>query len=510
MSFCTSCGALPQRFQLVLESFLQQPGLPFAEALPEADIQAAFAEHAPVAAEGTVDDNNVADNVADNVAADDVAADDVEEDDDRVYTAPVTLWAFLAQMLFKQEQRSCLAAVARVVVMMASLGRVVSGNTGAYCRARAKLPEVALRRLVSNVARKCEDELPAEWLWCGRRVQLIDGTTHSMPDTPENQAEYPQHGSQKKGLGFPILRLVTVLSFATGMIHDWELSRYMGKETGEPALLRAMLERLTQGEVVLADRCYCSYFLIALLRERGLDVVLRLHQQRTTDFRRGQRLGKDDHRVTWSRPPKPEWMDEATYDRMPESLEVREVQVRVTERGFRTESLVVVTTLFDVARYSRDALTELYRQRWRAEVDLRSIKTTMGLDVLRCHTPEMVRKELAVGFLAYNLIRRHLLQAARQADCSPRELSFTAGMQQIAASWMTIWLLDEATRARVLEAHLSNLAGHVVGDRPDRVEPRAVKRRPKPHKLLTEPRPVARAALLNGRLESREPWTANT
>jgi putative transposase len=468
VSFSKSLQSLPQRFLLVVAPFLQKPGCPFGDVLSEEKIQAAFeAEDASFA-----------------------------QEDDQVYSPQVTLWAFLSQVLFKGEQRSCQAAVDRVATFMAALGKVVSGNTGAYCRARAKLPEAVVHQLTLDSAEGCEKALPPEWLWLGHHVYLADGSTASMPDTPDNQDEWPQHTAQQEGLGFPIMRFVVLLSLATAMVRGMSQGKYLGKETGETALLRELFDQLSAGDVLLADRYYCSYFMVALLLELGVNVVMRLHQRRPADFRRGRRLGKGDHVVRWMRPAQPEWMDDKTYARMPESIDVREVEVLVDEPGFRTESLVVITTLTDPQRYTKDDLAELYRQRWLAELDIRAIKITMGMDVLRCQTPHMVRREIWTCLLAYNLIRQTMLASAQGSGRSPRQLSFTAAMQKIAAGWVLVPLLDDASRSLVIEVHLCDLAMHLVGDRPNRVEPRAIKRRPKPHKLLTEPRDKARAALL--------------
>jgi len=475
MSFRTTARALPEQFRLVLTSFLQTPGLAFANVLAEDDIQQACDE------EGV-----------------DFGQADDDDEQKVVYTPAVTLWAFLSQVLFKDEQRSCLAATSRVVVFMAALEIRVSDNTGAYCRARAKLPESFLQRLTLDVARGCEKALPKGWLWHNRHMYLADGTTVSMPDTEANQKAYPQHGTQKQGVGFPIARMVVLLSLATAMVSGMAVGPYQGKETGEPALLRELLDHFSRGDVLLCDRCYCSYFLIVLLQRRGVDVVTRLHQMRTADFRRGRRLGKGDHVVHWPRPEKPDWMDEATYESMPKFLEVREVQVHVDQPGFRTESFVVVTTLVDAKKYTRQDMAELYHQRWLVELDIRSIKINMGMDVLRCQSPEMVRKEIWTCLLAYNLIRKTILESAKSSGLSPRQISFTAALQKVAASWQAVLLLSEASVALLVEVDLEHLAAHRVGDRPNRVEPRRVKRRPKSHKLLTQPREAARLALLSG------------
>ena len=236
--------------------------------------------------------------------------------------------------------------------------------------------------------------------------------------------------------------------------------------------------------------------MIALLMERGIDFVTRVHQLRTVDFRAGRRLGKGDHVVQWQRPLKPKWMDQQTYDRMPPFIEVRELHVRVSEPGVRAESFVVVTTLTDVAAYPKEEIAELYHARWQAELDIRAIKITMGMDVLRCKTPAMVRREMWTCILAYNLIRQTMLQSAQKAGMLPRALSFTAAVQSVAASWMVIVLSDDALATRLIDASSPSLAEHVVGTRPGRVEPRAVKRRPKPHDLLIIPRDQARAELI--------------
>jgi putative transposase len=402
-------------------------------------------------------------------------------------------------VLFKDEQRSCLAATARVVVFMAALEIRVSDNTGPYCRARAKLPERLLRRLTLGVGHGCETAIPKTWLWHNRHVHLADGTTVSMPDTEENQEAYPQHGAQQEGIGFPIARMVVLLSLATGMLTGMAVGPYQGKETGEPALLRELLDQFHPRDILLCDRCYCSYFLIALLRRIGVDVVTRLHQKRTANFRRGRRLGKGDHVVHWPRPEKPDWMDDATFAAMPEFLEVREVQVHVDQPGFRTESFVAVTTLLNEKQYTQSDIAELYHQRWLVELDIRAIKTNLGMDVLRCKSPEMVRREIWTCLLAYNLIRKTILESAKRSKLSPRQISFTAALQKVAASWEAVLLLSDASLALLIEADLEHMATHRVGHRPDRVEPRKVKRRPKPHKLLTEPRETARQKLLAGK-----------
>jgi len=286
---------------------------------------------------------------------------------------------------------------------------------------------------------------------------------------------------------------VVLLSLATAMVTGMAMGRYKGKETGEPALLRELFDRLRPGDVVLGDRCYCSYFMIALLARIQVDVVARLHHCRPSDFCRGR-----DHVVTWERPQRPDWMDQETYDQMPETLQLREVHVQVNQPGFRVESLIVVTTLTDAAKYTKDDVAELYHKRRLAESHTGALKISLGMDVLRCRTPAMVRKEIWTCLLAYNLIRQSMLAAALAAKLSPRQLSFTAAMQKIAASWATLAVCEAALLVSLIAVALRQMATNRVGHRPDRIEPRAIKRRPKPHKLLTTPRAEARATLLAG------------
>lgn len=463
-------------FELVRRSCLQAEGLPFAEALTADEMQAAFD------AEG----------VSFGERADDSA-------EGLVYTPAITLWALLSQMLFTGEQRSCRAAVIRVAAYFALLGRQISDtNTGAYCRARAKIPARVIERLTQQVATGCEAAVPDAWRWHGRTVKLIDGTTCSLADTAENQAAYPQSTAQQPGVGFPILRLVALTSLATGMITAGACGPYAGKETGETALLRALFDDLAPGDVLLGDRYYCGWVMLALLQQRVVDFVVRLHQLRHADFRRGVRLGKGDHLVAWHKPPCPKWLDQDTYESLPELLVIREVQVTVNVPGFRTESLVVVTSLCDHTEIPREDLAALYRRRWLIELQLRDLKSTMHLDVLRCKTPEMVHQELWAGLLAYNLVRQSILQSALASEARPEQLSFTATMQLLANTWLVAAVIPPSTAAEdpLIALRLTHGPCHPVGKRPNRIEPRAIKRRPKPHDLLNLPRAQARAKLL--------------
>jgi Transposase DDE domain len=412
------------------------------------------------------------------------------------YTPWLTFWAFFWQVL--SPDRSCRAALKRIAAWMARHGEKIDDeDTGAYCKARRRLPESVPFRLMRSLGGQLHDEAPEEWLWCGHRVKVVDGTTVSMPDTPANQAAYPQSPSQRPGLGFPIARLVVLFCLATGAVLEAAIGKYQGKQTGENALFRRLWEGgLSAGDVSLGDRYYGSYFDLALLKRRGVDSVCRLHQRRLSDYRRGRRLGKEDHIVTWVRPDRPDWMDEGTYESVPEGLEVRVVRIRVAIRGFRTRVLDVVTTLLDADIYTKKDLASLYRRRWEAELHLRSIKVVLGLDVLRCQTPAMVREEIWMGLLGYNVIRAAMAEAAKAHGRVPHRESFKGALQTVLAFAEALREGTPARRQWLWEILLESIARDEVGHRPDRVEPRAVKRRPKPYPLLMIPRDEAKAALL--------------
>jgi hypothetical protein len=344
MSFYQGRRLLPNRFRLVLASVLQSSGLPFSDVLPQEQIEQAFDEEDAWFA---------------------------QEDGD-VFTPLLTLWAFLSQVFHKEEQRSCLAAVSRVIVLLVALSRgPCANNSVGYCKARAKLPERVIERLATRVADGCEKRVPEDWLWKGRHVKLADETTVSMPDTPENQEEYPQQASQEQGLGFPVARMVVVLWLATAMVRAMAMGPYSGKETGELALMHQLLVQLDPEDILLTDRFSCSYFMIALVLASNVDLVARLHHARKQDAYRIKRLGKKDYLIQWRRPKKPTWMDQQTYEQIPESLTRRQIEVNVSELGFRVESLVIVTTLIDTEKYSHHDIAELYHQRWLAELDIR-------------------------------------------------------------------------------------------------------------------------------------------
>ena len=407
----------------------------------------------------------------------------------RIYTPFVTLCVFLGQVF--SEDHCCREAVARLMAFQIANGRkACSPDTNPYCRARRRLPEKLFEILVQRVGKWLQQSVPDAWLFHGRRVKCVDGSTVSMPDTPENQKEYPQAKTQKPGCGFPIARLVVVFCVASGAALEMAIGPYKGKKTGENALFRSLWDSLEADDLLLADRYYCSYADIALLQRRGVDIVFRKHHMRPSDFRRGRRLGKHDHLITWRKPEqRPSWMDEQTFADLPQELVLRELKYTVIEKGKRTKQIILITTLLDAEVFTQQELADLYNIRWRAEIDLRNLKSVMEMDVLRCKTPEMVRKEVWAHLLAYNLIRTVIAKAAEAHDRQPYQISFKGALQTINA-FRDHMLMD--LTCHWYEALLKAIVHHRVGHRPGRYEPRAKKRRAKPYKLLQIPREEAR------------------
>jgi hypothetical protein len=307
-----------------------------------------------------------------------------------------------------------------------------------------------------------------------------------MADTKANQAEYPQQPGQEPGCGFPIARIVVVFALAVGTVLDAAIGKYQGKQTGENSLFRTLHDIVRDDDVVLADRYFSGWFDIALLRQRRSHIVTRKHQMRATDFRSGHRLGTDDHIVGWSKPKRPDWMSQEQYDALPDSLELREVRVHVEQRGFRTKQLIVVTTLLDPEKYPAHEIANLYRRRWQAELNLRSLKVVLQMDHLRCKTPHRVRNEFYMHLVAYNLIRKAMAIAAAKAGVEPWTVSFKGTLQTLHK--LLPLLNTTLTTQAWCDAMLEAIATHVVGDRPDRFEPRLKKRRPKNYKSLRRPR----------------------
>jgi hypothetical protein len=419
---------------------------------------------------------------------------------DRIYPPLVTLWVFLSQVL--SADHSCRAAVARLIAHRISRGQSpCSSDTGAYCQARKRLPEEFFSDVARRTGQALEANVDTKWLWKSRRVYVYDGSSVSMPDTAENQRVYPQPIVQRPGLGFPLARIAAIFSLACGAVLDLGICRYAGKGQSELGMLRTLWKLFLPGDVMLADRLMCTWTEMVMLKQRGVDCVCRLTSHRKADFRRGKRLGKDDHIVKWLKPAKPRSIDRKTYDALPDFLMVRECRVQVKQPGFRIQTLIVATTLLDPVEFTRDDLAHLYRARWNAELDLRSLKQTLQMDILRCKTPELVRKELWTHILAYNLIRTIIAQAAAKHGIEPRTISFKGAVQTLEAFQPVIALQGERNPAfrRIIYEHLLDaIVVHRVADRPDRYEPRRKKRRPKPYDRLMKPRWRAKRDMRKG------------
>jgi hypothetical protein len=420
---------------------------------------------------------------------------------DRIYSPLVTLWVFLSQVL--SADHSCRAAVARLVAHRVARGqKPCSAKTGAYCQARERLPEKYFSTLACSVGRELDDKAEPRWRWKGRRVYLFDGTTVDLPDTSENQKAYPQVYNQKPGLGFPIARVGAIISLACGTILNLGVCRYAGKGQGEVSLLRQLWDILRAGDILLTDCLQANWANIVFLQERGLELVSRLNKaNRTADFRRGKRLGHQDHIVRWYKPTSIRSLDRQSYQLLPEFITIRETKIRVAQPGFRTKSIVIVTTLLDPLQTTKEDLATLYRARWNNELDLRSIKSTMQMHELRCKTPELVRKEIWTHVLAYNLIRTLMAQAATTHGILPRTISFKGTLQTLEAFQPMIEqqaVHDADLRLRLYQNLLGAIASHRVADRPDRFEPRAKKKRRNHYAWLTRPRKEIKRQMAKG------------
>jgi hypothetical protein len=443
--------------QAVRARFARNEGLPFADVLTEARIFDVLNEHGV-------------------------------EYRDRVFTPVTTIWSFLSQVL--SDDHSCRDAVARVIAHQAASGAsVCSPNTASYCNARGRLRTDVLRTLAKRTAQELQDGAADAWKWNGRNVFIADGSHVSMPDTPENQASYPQPPQQQAGLGFPLARLTVLLSLATGACHDLAIAAYEGKGTGETTLLRAMYDALKPGDVILADALFDNYFLVCDLRERGIDLVARAQYQRVGSQTAESR--PDGDILVWQRPNKPRGMTGERYRRYPKTLLMRQVAVDARGKNNRAEQFHVITTILD-ALIDGGQFGDLYERRWDGEVDIRSIKSTMRMDVLRCKTPAMVEKEIWAHLLAYNLLRTVMVVAAGENGIEPREVSFKGAKQAVTAFAPKMEAARPDDRPALIAAMLTAVAYYRVGNRPGRWEPRARKRRPKPGARLTQPRATAK------------------
>ena len=468
MSFCNH-GRFRQQVRFLRRQFLQDGELPFTNVLAETSVTQALKALNVVWL-------------------------------DRVYSPLVTLWVFLGQVL--SQDHSCRAAVARLIPHRVSRGqRPCSAETGAYCQARKRLPEEFFAGVARKTGQSLDHSAKKEWLWKGRRVLVYDGSTVSMPDTPENQQAYPQPPQQQPGLGFPLARIAAFFSLSCGAVLDLAICSNAGKGHSELGMLRKLWDLLRPGDILLADSYMCAWHEIFLLKQRGIDSVTRIHHCRKADFRRGKRVGKGDHIVEW---PKPEFIRSIGWQRskaLPDRLTIRETRVQIQQPGFRSRTMIVVSTLVDAEEVTTRDLAGLYRARWNAELDLRSLKQTMQMDILRCKTPELVRKEIWTHILAYNLIRTIIAQVAAKHNVEPRTISFKGAVQTLEAFQPLIAAQGDFNSSRCRSLYdrlLDAVVTHRVADRPDRFEPRPRKRRQNKYDRMMKPRNQLKRAMLKG------------
>lgn len=391
----------------------------------------------------------------------------------RVFSAWVTFIAFLGQVLSRGS--ACREAVRRVQAWCVTAKRAVPDeNTSAYCQARARLPLAVLRTAHEQIGGWIERHARETWRWCGRRVKVLDGCGVSMPDTAQNRARWPYAGCQKPGCGFPTAQMVGLFCLATGRLVRFALDSWKAHEI---PLARQLVGWMEPGEIVLTDRGFCGWGLIALLQRKGVEVVMRVHQARKVE---GQRM-------SWSKPQRPETWSKSLWAELPAQIAVRIVRFRVVVPGFRTHEVVLVTTLLDEIAYPDQALADLYRRRWAVELCFRDIKTTLGLDVLRCLSPELIEKEVWLQAIAYNLVRALMLEAAWCHGVELDRLSFKGTVDTL-RQWTPLLAPSMFAFKRARAELLRIIASDSVPPRPNRSEPRARKRRPKPYQSLTQPR----------------------
>ena len=453
------------RVAILREKFAQSIGLPFAEILTESEI------------EQSLEDEGVTYRK-------------------RLFCPIVTLWAWISQVLDKD--KSCKNALSRLISYLVASGQPVpSTDTGGYCKARKRLPERLLLRFVRQTGKQSHAQSETEFLWCGRRVAVFDGSSMTMADTSKNQKKYPQPKSQARGCGFPAGRIVCGFSLSTGAVLDAVISSL---SVGEVNLFRQLYVHLQSSDVALGDRIFGTFADICLLFARGVDSAFRVHGARKTDFRKGKRLARWDHIVKWVKPKQcPKGLKKKLFDQLPQQILLREVRFHIPIKGFRTEDVTLVTTLLDPKVYTRANLAELYRLRWHAEIDLKHLKTTMQMEHLPSKTPSMVRKDFYVHLLAYNLIRTVQLEASRQHSVDPLALSFQATIQHLSSFTCLLAHATEEQRAYEYEQLIYLVSTEKLPFRPNRVEPRAVKRRPKAYPRLTKPRKQLKRKLMNDR-----------
>jgi len=407
----------------------------------------------------------------------------------RIYSKVNTFWAFLSQVL--DADGGCKEVVRKLQAVAAlKSGTLPSSSTAAYCKARQKLDQTTLESILKHTAQGIQSVANPE-IMNGRRVIVVDGTGVSMPDTDENQEKWPQQKHQKPGCGFPQAAICACFNLHDGTLLSHEIGN---KKSHELPMLRKQWGIFKPGDIFLGDKGFCSYFDQFSLKDRGVDSVITLARRKPVTAAESVKvLGEDDLLIQWKKPVRRNKLSsysQADWEGMPETLLLRQIKVTVKQPGFRVTSFHIITTLLDAEVYPAKEIADLYFQRWDVELFFRDIKTTMGMDILRCKTPEMVRKEILMYLIAYNCIRHLMIEAAEAKGVTLRRISFKGSVQAL-RQWEPHLNHGKMSRndcIRLLRRLTDSIAGNIAPDRPGRSESRAVKRRPKSYQLLTKPR----------------------
>lgn len=398
----------------------------------------------------------------------------------RIFTARRTFWVFLFQVI--SPDTSCGSALVAALAFW-NISKSVSLNTCAYCKARIRFSKKALLEIFSRLVKKSIKQVDPKRLWYGRHVKIIDGTDSKMPDTPQNQSRYPQPRSQDPGCGFPKMKIVAAFSLINGIILCWKTGAY---RESERSLLKKMAENFKKGDVLLADRGFSGYADFAWFMSMGLDFVIRINEKNRKHFQIVKKFHKKDRIVIWKKPrQRPNWMEIELWKTMPKSIQLRLVTYHVSSPEFRSKTVTVATTLMNPREVPTEAFAELYLKRWRAELYFKDIKETMNMESLSCRSPEMVEKEVAMFFLAYNLIRLKIYESAVEYNMEFERISFKRSMEAIIYFSLAASSVPREKKLKQLPSVIAQLKNP---DRPGRSEPRAVKTRPKRHQYLTKPR----------------------
>lgn len=407
----------------------------------------------------------------------------------RVYSHEVTFWAFLSQVI--GEDGSCAKAVSEVQQWYRQGNLAVpSANTASYVEARQRLPEAMLGKIHRHLFDELERHTTSENRWRTHRVKAIDGTSAQMPDTETNQAKYPQPSGQEAGCGFPVVQLVGLLDLNHGGWEDFVESTI---QTSELKGLDQLFGCIARDDILVGDRAFVSYETVGRLLGTGAFFVGRNHQSRKLDFRKGKKLGPNERLQVWR---KPHWqtpgssLTQEEWRELPDEIPIRIIRSSALGRDSRPTTRYIVTTLLDAQKYPAEEIASLYLHRWEIELRFRDIKTTMGMDMLRTQSPEMVRKELMMHMIAYNALRLLMLKSSTIHGCNHRRLSFKGALQVLASSagGFVASRGKPASRRGARSDLMERIAERIVPERPGRNEPREVKRRPKSSRWLQTPR----------------------